>query len=326
MSSQGQLKIDIAAPHSPQTQTGNRTTSTRWRSILTELGHDVQVVENDPRSDADLLVALHATKTRPQIDAFAHRNPNRPIIIALSGTDIYGDLHTDSSAIHSLDHARRIIALQPLAKNELPTSLHDRTCVIYQSVQLPEMNPAVPNLGTFEVCIVANLREVKDPFLAARAAALLPSTSRIHITQVGAALSPDFEKQAIELTRKNPRYDWIGPKPWQETMKRLADSDLMVISSKSEGGANVIGEACTLGTPILATRIPGNTGLLGEDYPGLFEVGNERELARLLTRAESGSMYYDELTHATRARRELFTPQRERAAWKNLLDEITNEG
>lgn len=320
------MKIDIAAPHEPQVQTGNRTTSHRWVAILAELGHDVRLIDERSRDSADLLIALHAVKSRERIEAFAARAPSNPIVIALSGTDIYGSLRDDEDAMRSLHRARRIVALQPLAKKELPPPLRDRVRVIYQSVQLPDMKPATAKSDTFDVCVIGNLREVKDPFLAARAAALLPSTSRVRITHIGAALSPSFEKRAIEHARTSARYEWVGPKPWQDAMRVLGRARLMVISSKSEGGANVVGEACTLGTPILATRIPGNVGLLGEDYPGLFEAGSASELAALFERAESDASFYDRLELAARARRELFTPQRERAAWRTLLDELSRAG
>ena len=63
----------------------------------------------------------------------------------------------------------------------------------------------------------------------------------------------------------------------------------MVISSLSEGGANVISEAAVAGVPVLASRIDGNVGLLGADYPGYFPVGDTEALARLLRTAGAGA-------------------------------------
>jgi hypothetical protein len=62
--------------------------------------------------------------------------------------------------------------------------------------------------------------------------------------------------------------------------------------------------------------------LLGEDYPGYFEVGDTRGLARLLGCAETDAMFLARL----RSRREeispLFEPARERQKWADLLDEL----
>ena len=60
----------------------------------------------------------------------------------------------------------------------------------------------------------------------------------------------------------------------------MAAAKLMVISSVMEGGANVVSEACRIGLPILASDIPGNIGLLGEDYPGYFKTGDSQSLAQ----------------------------------------------
>lgn len=66
----------------------------------------------------------------------------------------------------------------------------------------------------------------------------------------------------------------------------------MVISSVMEGGANVVSEACRAGLPVVASDISGNVGLLGDDYPGYFPVGNDTELARMLQRAEDSPVFW----------------------------------
>jgi glycosyltransferase involved in cell wall biosynthesis len=95
-----------------------------------------------------------------------------------------------------------------------------------------------------------------------------------------------------------------------------------VLSSRLEGGANVIGESIVLGAPILASRIPGSIGILGADYPGLFETGNTRELAELMSRAETDEEFYRRLGSCCEKLRPLFDPRREERAWKALLDEV----
>lgn len=98
----------------------------------------------------------------------------------------------------------------------------------------------------------------------------------------------------------------------------------MVLTSRMEGGANVLGEAIVSGTPVLSTRIPAALSALGDDYPGLFEIGDTRALATLLERAESDARFRTRLERAVRARRRLFAPAAERAAWRSLLAELTS--
>jgi glycosyltransferase involved in cell wall biosynthesis len=86
-----------------------------------------------------------------------------------------------------------------------------------------------------------------------------------------------------------------------------------------EGGANVLSEAIVAGVPVLASRIPGNMGLLGGHYSGYFPVGDTRALARLLYRAEKDTSYYQKLESWCAQRKPLFDPGREEAAWAGLL-------
>ena len=62
--------------------------------------------------------------------------------------------------------------------------------------------------------------------------------------------------------------------------------------------------------------------LLGADYPGIFPVGDAAALAALFARAESDTVFRAELDSASRARAWIAEPERERAAWSALLDEL----
>jgi glycosyltransferase involved in cell wall biosynthesis len=95
-----------------------------------------------------------------------------------------------------------------------------------------------------------------------------------------------------------------------------------VLSSRLEGGANALSEAVVAGTPVLASRIAGNVGLLGKDYPGYFKTGDTRGLARLLWRAESEADFLQVLRRRVNDLATNFAPERELAAWANLLSEV----
>ena len=84
----------------------------------------------------------------------------------------------------------------------------------------------------------------------------------------------------------------------------------------------MISEAVVDGTPVIASRIPGSVGLLGENYLGYFPVGDTGTLARLLVRAESDSGFYRRLQSHTERLAPLFRPAEERARWKKLLAEF----
>jgi glycosyltransferase involved in cell wall biosynthesis len=121
---------------------------------------------------------------------------------------------------------------------------------------------------------------------------------------------------------RNPRYAWRGDVPAAAVRRLLARSHAMVISSINEGGANVISEAVVAGVPILASRIDGNVGLLGPDYPGYFPVGDTRALTELMRRLEDDPAFVRQLGKAIAARAAMFRPRRELQAWRRLLDEL----
>ena len=293
----------------------------RWSRILRELSHRVRVVGQWDGEPCDLLIALHARKSLASVERFHRAHPERPVVTALTGSDIYRDLARSPRALRSVEIARRLVALQPLAELQIPKRLRAKIRVIYQSV-VPLRFGVRPSGRTFDVSVIAHLRPLKDPFRAAIAARRLPRESRVRVLQVGRALHPRMAVRARDEARRNPRYQWLGEIPRWKALRVLARSRLMVISSRMEGGANVVGEAVVAGVPILASRIPGNVGLLGRSYPGYFEPGETRELTRLLLRAETEPDFLQRLLRHIRRRQPLFAPAREKRAWRSLLREL----
>ncbi len=311
------MRITIVTPATPKSLSGNRTTAVRWARFLRESGHEVTVEETWSREDTDLMIALHARRSHPSIAAYASAHPDLPLIVVLTGTDLYRDIQTDEDARESLELATRLIVLQEAGLDELEERHRHKTRVVYQSAEPSE--PAPPDGRFFDVCIVGNLREEKDPFRAALAARLLPPDSRIRVSHAGKAQYKRFEEEARAHMDASPRYRWLGELPHAEVRSLLSRSRLMVQSSIMEGGANSVCEALAAGTPVIASGIPGNVGMLGEDYPGYYPVGDTEALASLLEKAESDEDFYRSLKVACEARRHLVLPGREREALVTVI-------
>lgn len=315
------MHITIVAPVDSKLNTGNRMTARRWARMLKALGHQTEIANefsDQTHQTPDVLIALHARRSAKSIRDFRKRFPNRPIVLAMTGTDLYRDIKSNTHARESLEIADRLILLQRHGLNELPNRLHAKCRVIYQSAKPPTTIPK-PISRYFEVCVVGNLRPVKDPFRAAVASRKLPETSKIRIVHLGAALTPKMQKQAEAEMSVNPRYKWLGSIPHWQAMQRLARSRCMVLSSKLEGGAHVVTEAVVAGVPVISSRISGSIGLLGKNHPGYFEVGNTTELTELLIRVETDSMFYAALKKKSRAAKKLFLPATEQNSLYDLL-------
>jgi putative glycosyltransferase (TIGR04348 family) len=311
------MHLVIVTPAPPGTRHGNRTTALRWARHLRALGDKVSVLVEWDGRDGDAMIALHARRSHGSIKRWRAAHLRCPIVLVLTGTDLYGDIHTDASARESLALADCLVVLQPLGLDQLDSGLRAKTRVVCQSVRAPKR--LKPPRSTFLVTVIGHLREVKDPFRAAYALKYLPADSGIRLVQLGAAMSPRFELEARSLMQGEPRYRWLGERSHTDAMRWLGRSHAMVISSRMEGGAHVVSEAIAAGVPVIASDIAGNMGLLGERYPGYYPVGNERALAALLSRAETDSKFLRSLEAAVKARRSLTDPAAERRAIASLI-------
>ncbi len=316
------MRVVIVCPAPPGSRQGNRVTAVRWSRLLRAQGHRVRIRLPDAAVErADLLIALHARRSALAVRRFRKRSPAQPVIVALTGTDLYHDLPRSRATQRSVELADRLIVLQPLAIRRLPRRQRAKARVIYQSVAVQPRRRARAT-RFFDVCVLSHLRPVKDPLRAARASARLPLASTIRVRHVGRALTPRLAAAAATLMRRNPRYIWLGEQSHARSMALLGRSHLLVLSSRMEGGANVIGEAAMYGVPVLASRIDGSVGLLGAQYPGYVAAGDAAALARLMRRAESDPRFYQRLRAAMRRIAPLFDPRRERRAWRALLREV----
>ena len=317
------MKITLITPAKKHSKNGNMSTALRWAQILRDQGHSVYVDNTYNGHEYDLMIALHAWRSASSIADFKTRFPKKPLIVALGGTDVNTFLKTDPEpTLKSMDMADALVCLNSTIQKALPKHLHSKLHVILQPAN-PWSRPSSPRKRSLGVCVIGNLREEKDPFRTARASRLLPASSKLKVRHLGKAYSAKWAAQAESEMAENPRYNWIGEVTRAQVRQEYAKTHLMVISSNQEGGANVVSEAIVAGVPIIASKIDGNIGLLGENYPGYYPVRDERALANLLIRAETDADFLGSLqTHCDQLR-PLFTPASEAAAWRDLFSQVT---
>jgi putative glycosyltransferase (TIGR04348 family) len=306
-------RIAIITPAGAGARNGNRHTAQRWAAMLRSAGHRAAVMLAWQGEPCDAMIALHARRSHDSIARYRAARPIAPLIVTLTGTDLYRDLPESAEAQRSLELADRIIVLQEAALRELSGPIRKKARIVYQSTDCTLRR--APPKDRFRIAVVGHLREEKDPFRAPAALALLaPSKREIEIIHVGGALDPAMEAGAKNWMRREPRYRWLGSLPHSRALSWLAHSHLLVHSSVMEGGANVIAEAARLGTPVLASRVSGNVGMLGKSYPGYFALYDHAALASLIQRAILDARFYKQLILETKKRRSLFAPAEERRA------------
>jgi putative glycosyltransferase (TIGR04348 family) len=315
------MNIEIVTPGWGSPATGNSVTARRYAQILSRLGHRISVLESYSGEICDALIALHARRSYDSIRKFRAANPAGRLILVLTGTDLYRDIRFDRDARRALKTATRLVVLQQAGLREIPSPFQPKTAVIYQSAKGSRRATRGPRDG-FQVCTIANLRPEKDPLRTAVAVRRLPLESQIRLVHIGRALDPKLEARAVREMHQNPRYDWVGEQIHRRTRQILADSQILAVTSHIEGGSNALSEALASSVPVIASRIPGLQGTLGDQYPGFFPPGNTRSLARLLLRAESDPRFYSELASWCRRIKPLVSPAREMKSWKDLLDSL----
>jgi putative glycosyltransferase (TIGR04348 family) len=311
--------IVIVTPALADANNGNWQTARRWAHLL-GAAYRVGLAAGWQQGDHELMIALHARRSAPAVQAWKAKHPQRPLVLVLTGTDLYRDITSDPAAQRSLALADRLVVLQPLGLRSLPAEHRAKACVVMQST--PARRPLPKTTRHLRALMVGHLREEKSPITYFAAARLLGQRKDIRLDHIGAALDPALGDLAQALAAAQPGYRWLGALPHAQTRRRIQAAHVLVHPSRMEGGAHVVIEAITSGTPVLASDIDGNVGLLGSDYEGCFPVGDAAALARLLQRVRDKPAMLGRLQAQCGARAALFHPDHERAALLALVTEL----
>lgn len=324
--------VVIVGPALAQSNNGNWRTAERWQELLSATCR-ARVVQQWPDAEAPadtLMLALHARRSAASILAWAQAHPGRGLAVVLTGTDLYQDIRSDPRAQRSLELAQRLVVLQELGAQALPAALQHKARVIFQST--PAMAPAAKPDRPLRAVMVGHLRSVKSPQTLFEAARLLRAHEDIRIDHVGGASDAELGEQARATASECPQYRWLGALPHAQTRERIRRAHVLVHTSALEGGAHVIMEAVRCATPVLASRVPGNVGMLGADYAGYFPHGDAASLARLLVECRAGQEAIDpaagllaRLATQCALRAPLFDATTERADLIRLLHELEQQ-
>ena len=310
-------KIVLISPAAAEANNGNWHTAHRWAKFLS--GHcDIAIKQgwDITHTDPAAMIALHARRSAASIHAWAAQHPDRPLIVVLTGTDLYRDIQRDASAKQSLHLATHLVVLQEAGLAILPKELQNKARVIFQSAS--RLKPAVKSARRFTAVMVGHLRDEKDPLTFIKAAKLCDSQN-IFFEQIGGGLDLTLANAAKQTSIAQLNYNWLGGLPRAQTRQCIKRAHVLVNSSIMEGGAHVILEAVQSGTPVLASQISGNVGMLGLDYDGYFKVGDAVALAALVKRCAAEPAFLRHLQSQCARRAELFEPALEKRLVLKLI-------
>jgi putative glycosyltransferase (TIGR04348 family) len=317
--------ICIISPALAAANNGNWQTAKRWQQMLSTDYHVEIMLQWDGSQGSrayDAMLALHARRSADSIAQWAAKFPDKLIVLALTGTDLYRDIAVDPLAQQSLKLAHRLIVLQDMGPKSLPAEFQSKCQVIFQST--PRRQSVPKTSKKLRALMVGHLRSEKSPetyFAAARALAQRSDTAvDILLDHIGAPLDAELGNQARQLATEVPTYRYLGEQTHAQTRARIARVHVLVHPSRMEGGAHVVMEAVMSGTPVLASRIDGNVGMLGADYDGYFPWGDAQALANLLLRCKKEPQFLDHLNKQCALRSPLFEPRAEQAALLQIVN------
>ena len=121
------MNVRLITPNHLGTKAGNDVTAARWASILRELGHETVIADEYRGESTHMLVALNAYRSSRAVEAFHQRLPDRPLVVALTGTDLYRFARSHPGVtLRSVELADRLLVLNRLAHQAVPESARSK--------------------------------------------------------------------------------------------------------------------------------------------------------------------------------------------------------
>jgi glycosyltransferase involved in cell wall biosynthesis len=345
--------VRILTPFGAQSGMGNWRTASRYCELLSGVGMEVKIFEPSGIARASMAsslpkvaVVLNAFRCAQQVQAFV--KAKIPVLLVITGTDLYGALspgkkngHAYQQAEQAMMSASVIMTLQAQAQREIsdrwPQLASRVHCLLQTS---PIRKPSAPLLTaqskTVRFLVAGHIREEKDPRTAFHAFhsafpegwGLRADGRRVpvRLIQVGGEQDKGLASEMRKLASRFPGIRMEGTLSHAQTMRQMTQVHALLQPSVSEGGALVVAEAVACQLPIIASDIPAHLGQLGPAYPGLFPVGNVDQLAQTLTRFIADEAYRAALlTAVTALVARLANPEHERDELVRLVRLAANQ-
>ena len=320
------LEIAMVLPEDAPVGSGNRVSAGRWSAMLRAGGHRVRELEAPGQhadyAGLDLWIGLHAERSSSSLDLALTRAPGLRAITVLTGTDLNREGGPSESTQDQLDRSNRLVILNKSARRLVPEPLQDRVRYL---PQVPTGIDPIPvrQAPTATLAMLGHLRPVKDPEVVLRALENLPRGLGLRVLHAGKPLCAELEQACLNASR-NPSlpYQYLGPVDRTAALGILAESQGLLLPSRSEGGASVLSEALLTGRAVISSDAPGITSFLPDDYSGTFAIGDDRQLGERLERFATDAEWRHQLTELCASAGEQLRGFDEARGWLELVCEL----
>lgn len=285
------MRILIVIP-SQNRVSGNWVTALRFQRGLEKRGHKVALHDTRLQPERafrqqlldfapDVTMLLHAYRTgKPWLEAAGDQA--LPIVVFLTGTDVNHGLDDpeQSEVIRAvLCQATFVILQNPLIAAELAARHPELT------VNLRVLTPGI-SLGVVPYDLRKTHALAKEQPLFLCPAGIRPvkgglqllkmfdrvatESSACHLAFCGPILDEGYGSLFLAAIEERPWASYLGTIPADAMANAMRDADVILNNSQTEGLANALLEAATLGIPILARNIPGNAAVVKHTINGLL--------------------------------------------------------
>jgi len=300
------MRILIVIPEQDR-PSGNWVTARRFQQGLEKLGHRVMLIETSMHGKGsfdqeviefapEVALLLHAYRSgKPWLESILMQKV--PMVVMLTGTDVN----------HGLDDPKQSGIIQAVVSQAIFVILHNPIIAkglvkkwpgIAECIRIISPGVALGQkpcdlrsiLGISQALplflMPAGLRPVKGVIgLLQIFDRLEGKPTAFHLAICGPVLDEDYGRRCLAEVAMRRWASYLGVIPPEAMAAAMSGADVIINNSMSEGLANSLLEAASLGIPILARNNPGNAALVRHEVNGLlFDDDQEclRHAARLL--------------------------------------------
>lgn len=337
------MRILICSPeHNPAT--GNWISARRYQRGLERHDHTVHLCHLDSAATSlerkveeqqpDILLLIHAFRTgRQWLNSVKLRAQQKqlPLIVMLSGTDINEALYDplQGPVVEGvMDAADALLLQNPLEAEYLRTHFPrwgERLHEIPPGIELgmePYPLRARHDLGADALLFLcpASIRPVKGVLELLELFDSLTQQKHLpwNVLFCGPELDGRYSRNFLAALDMRPCAHYVGVLPPESMGDILAQVDVVVNNSVSEGMPNALIEAAVVGCPILAHDIPGNRPVVEHGFNGLLYT-NAAEFKDAATRLLDDA---DLRRTLSRPQPERYAPEQEALALHELCNDL----
>ncbi len=288
--------------------TGNWVTAGRFQAQLKQRGHTVLLLATglEPAPEFAARIAAFAPDVALLLHAYRSGRPwsqvisagQTPMIVLLTGTDMNLGLAdpAQQTTIRAVMASARFVLLQNrrllTELGERNPQLCDKLHYLPPGIQLGETPYDLRKAAEAAEKDVlffcpAGIRPVKGVLELVRLFDRVAAASGdVRLVIAGPVLDEEYARQFLQAVTERPWIHYLGTLPPEAMADAIRGADVIVNNSSAEGLSNALLEAVTLGIPVLANAIPGNTEVIVPGENGLLYTDEEsfvEQARRLLT-------------------------------------------